>query len=69
MGVAKYFEITYIGKMLPDNTRRTLPSHIRIWNMYMRIIYRQARTNNPVEGWHNAFGSEISHAHPSLPKY
>ena len=68
MGVAKYFENTYIGKKLPNNSRRTPPFPIRVWNMYMRIINRQARTNNSVEGWHNAFGSGISHSHPSLPK-
>ena len=26
------------------------------------------RTNNSVEGWHNAFKSGICHAHPSLAK-
>ena len=36
--------------------------------MYMRIIKRQARTNNSVEGWHNTFGTGIGHAHPSLGK-
>ena len=36
--------------------------------MYMRVINRQVRTNNSVEGWHNAFGTGICHTHPSLRK-
>ena len=56
MGVANYFEIKYIGRKLPNNTRRTPPFPV-VWNMYKRIIDRQACTSSSVEGWHNAFGS------------
>ena len=66
--VAKYFEDSYIGKRLPDHTRRTSPFPIRLWNMYTRMLNNMPRTNNCVEGWHNAFKSGICHAHPSFSK-
>ena len=53
--VAKYFEETYIGKRLPDQSRRVPPFPTRIWNMYQRVLQQLARTTNSVEGWHNAF--------------
>ena len=33
MGISKYFEVTYVGKKLPNNTRRMPPFPIRIWNI------------------------------------
>ena len=67
--IAEYFEETYIGKRLPDQTRRIPPFPIRMWNMYHRVIDKTARTNNAVEGWYNAFQSSISCSHPSFPKF
>ena len=61
LSVAKYFEDTYIGKRLPDHSRRLPLYPIRMWNMHTRVINRMARTNNSVEGWHNAFNSGIGH--------
>ena len=37
--------------------------------MYYRVIDKITRTNNAVEGWHNAFQSSISCSHPSFPKF
>ena len=37
LNVAKYFEDTYIGKLLPDQCRRVPQFPIRIWNMYERV--------------------------------
>ena len=65
--LAKYFENTYIGRVLPNLSRRTPMFPIRIWNIYSRVNSRLARTNNNVEGWHNAFKSTVS-SHPSFPK-
>ena len=59
-----YFEINYIGRRLPDQSRRTPPYPIRIWNMFVRVISSTARTNNSVEGWHNAFKSGVNCPHP-----
>ena len=66
--IAKYFEKTYIGRVLPDLTRRTPLFPIRLWNLHTRVNSRLARTNNNVEGWHNAFESTIIGSHPSFCK-
>ena len=69
INVATYFETNYIGKKLADQTRRTPIYPIRIWNMYGRMNLRLSRTNNSVEGWHNAMKSSFSSLHPSLCKF
>ena len=66
--IAEYFEINYIARRLPDQSRRTPPYPIRIWNMFVRVISRNARTNNAVEGWHNAFKSGVNCPHHSIIK-
>ena len=68
LGVATYFEDNYIGKILPNNSRRIPPFPIRIWNMYERVRQQLPRTNNVVEGWHNAFNSNVGCSHPSVSK-
>ena len=68
MEVAEYFEETYIGRRLPDQTRRLPPFPVRFWSMYTRVLNQTARTNNSVEGWHNAFQSGLSSPHPNFPK-
>ena len=68
MEVAEYFEETYIGRRLPDQTRRLPPFPVRFWSIYTRVLNQTARTNNSVEGWHNAFQSGLSSPHPSFPK-
>ena len=67
MEVAEYFEETYIGRRLPDQTRRLPPFPVRFWSMYTRVLNQTARTNISVEGWHNAFQSGLS-PHSSFPK-
>ena len=37
-------------------------------NSFVRVISRTARTNNAVEGWHNAFKSGVNCSHPSFIK-
>ncbi|KAI6656654.1 hypothetical protein LOD99_11261 [Oopsacas minuta] len=66
--VAKYFEDNYIGKQLPNGSRRTPPFPIRVWNMHQRVMDRIPRTNNSVEGWHNAFSHGIGDPHPDFIK-
>ena len=68
MNIGKYFEDNYIGKRLPKGSRRIPMFPISLWNMYSRVSNHQARTNNHVEGWHNAFQSTISCSHPSIGK-
>ena len=67
-GIAEYFEINYIGRKLPDQSRRVPPFPIWLWNMYERATSRSAGTNNSVEGWHNAFSSGINCSHPNIGK-
>ena len=54
---------------MADQTRRIPPYPIRIWNMHERICIKLAKTNNSVEGWHNAIKSSISSLHPSFVKF
>ena len=51
--LSEYFEIYYIGRRLPDQSRRTPTYPIRIWNMFTSVLSGTARTNNAVEGWNN----------------
>ena len=67
--VAIYFENTYIGERMFDQTRRIPPFPIRIWTMYERIRIKLVKTNNSVEGWHNAIKSSISSLHLSFVKF
>ena len=46
--VAQYFEETYIGKRLHDQSRRIPQFPIRIWSMYQRVKEHPARTTNNV---------------------
>ena len=65
LNVAKYFEETYIGKRLPDQSRRVPPFPTRIWNMYQRVLQQLARTTN----WHNPFQTSIACYHPTIGKF
>ena len=66
--VAQYFEETYIGKRLHDQSRRVPQFPIIIWSMYQRVKEHLARTTNNVEGWHNAFQISIACSHPTICK-
>ncbi|TKR62960.1 hypothetical protein L596_026854 [Steinernema carpocapsae] len=62
--VAEYFQKFYIGSsntvpMFPHNT----------WNMYSRLMDRRPRTNNQVEGFHNALASFFGVCHPNIFKF
>ena len=68
IAIAEYFEDTYVGRLLPNHTRRKPPFPIRLWNIYTRVNLEFARTNNTEEGWHNRFRTGIGCAHPSFTK-
>ena len=56
----------YIGKRLPNGSRRIPLFPIRLRNVFTRVIDQQPRTNNCVEGWHNGFQSSLSCSHPTI---
>jgi hypothetical protein len=41
---------------------------IEIWNIYDRVSSNLPRSNNSIEGWHNAFATRVSIAHPCVSK-
>ena len=38
------------------------------WNVHDRVIASVPRSNNSVEGWHNAFGRRVAITHPDIVK-
>ncbi|CAF3670787.1 unnamed protein product [Rotaria socialis] len=40
----------------------------KLWNIHDRVITATPRSNNSVEGWHNAFANHVSICHPSIVK-
>ena len=41
---------------------------IELWNVYDRVISNLPRSNNSIEGWHNAFAQRVSISHPTINK-
>ena len=48
--------------------RKTALFPIELWNMYDRVSQNLPRSNNSIEGWHNAFSKRVSIAHPTITK-
>lgn len=40
----------------------------KLWNIYDRVITNLPRSNNAVEGWHNAFSNRVAISHPTIIK-
>jgi hypothetical protein len=65
--ICDYMEDNFIGRQ--RRGRRGQPRFaIRLWNQYLRVIDNLPRSNNALEGWHNAFNNVIGFAHPSVTK-
>ena len=41
---------------------------IELWNADDRTIMNFPRSNNSIEGWHNAFAKRVAIVHPSVTK-
>jgi hypothetical protein len=41
---------------------------IALWNIHDRVSMSLPRTNNSIEGWHNAFAKRVAVAHPIITK-
>ena len=39
-----------------------------LWNVYDRVVADLPRSNNSLEGWHNAFATRVSVTHPTIKK-
>lgn len=59
-----YFEGTWVGKQIRggEGSQRTEPQYrIGLWNIYKAVMQGGPRTNNAMEGWHNAIKTCIRH--------
>ena len=64
-----YFEYTYIGirRGRGERQQRDVPLFpINLWNVRSRVENDLPRSNNAVEGFHNALRSSITSSHPNL---
>ena len=50
------------------NGRKKPHFDYQLWNVYDRVIAGTPRSNNSVEGWHNAFASRVSINYPNVTK-
>jgi hypothetical protein len=41
---------------------------IALWNIHDRVSTSLPRTNNSIEGWHNAFAKRVAIAQPNITK-
>ena len=65
----EYFENTYIGIEKGNGDRSEPMFPIKIWNSYDNVINDLPRTNNAIEGWHNAFSTRVGKYHNALNKF
>ncbi|XP_068237231.1 uncharacterized protein [Palaemon carinicauda] len=64
-----YFEMTYIGQVRGRRGIRMEPIFaIASWNVRERVINQLPRSNNSLEGLHNALQYSLSCQHPSIWK-
>ena len=64
-----YFLDNWIGMLHTRRRRRDPTFAISLWNCYSSVIDGIPKTNNAVEGWHNAFSSLLSADHPTIWKF
>lgn len=55
-----YFEDNFIGRIMTRNRRKKPRFDISMWNCFERVNQNLPRTNNSLEGWHNAFHVRIT---------
>ncbi|CAF3362704.1 unnamed protein product [Rotaria sp. Silwood1] len=59
-----YFEKTWIGEKKEEKPQ----FDYKLWNVYDGVIATAPRSNNSVEGWHNAFANRVAISHPNIVK-
>ncbi len=67
-GIFDYFEDNYDGRVLCNENRRAARFPINRWIAFLRLEEGVPRTNNAVEGWHQAFQSASQCMHPTIWK-
>jgi hypothetical protein len=67
----RYVKLTinfqYLFLILGAGRKKSLFS-MELWNVYDRVSTNLPRSNNSIEGWHNAFATRVSIAHPTITK-
>ncbi|CAF5021544.1 unnamed protein product [Rotaria sp. Silwood1] len=64
-----YFEKPWIGEKRRSGAGRKNPQFDhKLWNVNDRVVATIPRSNNSVEGWHNAFANRVALNHPNIVK-
>ncbi|CAF1624098.1 unnamed protein product [Rotaria magnacalcarata] len=64
----EYFEKTCIGEPKRRTGREKPQFDHKLWNIHDRVVATVPRSNNSVEGWHNAFANRVAISHPTIVK-
>ncbi|XP_078536767.1 uncharacterized protein LOC144822773 [Lissotriton helveticus] len=64
-----YFEDTWVGRLHRSGHRRNPKFLIPWWNVYRSTLNGDSKTNNAVEGWHNAFVQSTGRTKPTLEHF
>ena len=64
--IIDYFEDTYIGRPRRRGPRHQPMFAVQMWNLHERTLTDNAKSNNSVEGFHNAFQGLLGAHSPSL---
>lgn len=62
-----YFESTWLGIVQRGRRRRPI-FDVDVWSVHTRVHDNLPRTNNSLEGWHQAFKNRLNVTHPTMPK-
>lgn len=63
-----YLEENWIGQLNRRSVRQPPRFAIHLWNQYNSVLEEIPRTNNNVEGWHNALNTRAEASHLSVWK-
>lgn len=66
LNLLDYFETTWVGKKKRNCNRSEPLFPTAMWNSYNDTLNQLPRTNNAVEGWHNAFVGRVGKHHAEM---
>ena len=67
--IANYFEDTYIGRPNRRGNRQSPLFPLDLWNVHLRTVEDEDRTNNQIEGFHRGFQSLIGAQVPNVFRF